>query len=116
MSIAEFRPAATQPGLSENDRIAHDMTVVVRRPLLSDEHAKTKPPLPVRPPRPHPHQALIFDAGLAATTELAELFGDEFTRALHRETTYQVPDSERQTCPTHLDWRSHCLPLHVKAA
>ncbi|WP_345624478.1 hypothetical protein [Streptomyces ziwulingensis] len=44
---------------------------------------------------------------------MAELFGDEFSRALHRETTYAVPDSERMTCPVHQDWRSHCLPLHV---
>jgi hypothetical protein len=73
---------------------------------------------------------VLSDADLAATTELAALrrerttvadalaeqFGDPFTRALHRETAYQVPDSERQTCPTHQDWRSHCLPLHVERA
>lgn len=34
MSILEFRPAQTQPGLSENDRIAHDMATFVRRPAL----------------------------------------------------------------------------------
>lgn len=73
---------------------------------------------------------LISDADLAATTQLAalrrarmtvadamtELFGDPFARALYRETTYAVPDSERTTCPVHQDWRSHCLPLHLKAA
>lgn len=73
---------------------------------------------------------LISDADLAATTELArlrrarvtvadamtELFGDDFTRALYRETTYAVPDSERKTCPVHQDWRSHCHDLHLKAA
>lgn len=73
---------------------------------------------------------LISDADLAKTTPLAklrrerttvadamaELFGDPFTRALHRETTYQVPDSERETCPVHQDWRHSCLPLHLKAA
>lgn len=71
---------------------------------------------------------VLSDADLAATTELAarrratvtvadamaELFGDDFARALWRETTYSVPDSERLTCPTHQDWRSHCLPLHVE--
>ncbi|MER7053438.1 hypothetical protein ACH4MG_27260 [Streptomyces sp. NPDC017454] len=73
---------------------------------------------------------LISDADLAATTDLArlrrarttvadvmaELFGDDFSRALHRETTYGVPDSERSTCPVHQDWRSHCLDLHVHRA
>ncbi|MEV0220855.1 hypothetical protein [Streptomyces sp. NPDC050704] len=73
---------------------------------------------------------LISDADLARTTPLAalrrerttvadvmtELFGDGFTRALYRETTYAVPDSERQTCPVHQDWRSHCIDLHLKAA
>jgi hypothetical protein len=73
---------------------------------------------------------VLSDADLAATTQLAalrrerttvadaltELFGDDFTRALYRETTYAVPDSERQTCPVHQDWRTHCLPLHLKAA
>ncbi|MBR8638632.1 hypothetical protein KEF29_03285 [Streptomyces tuirus] len=44
---------------------------------------------------------------------MADLFGDDFSRALHRETAYAVPDSERLTCPVHQDWRSHCLPLHV---
>ena len=73
----------------------------------------------------------LFDADLTATTELAArrraattvadataaaLFGDELTRALHREATWQVPDSERHTCPLHLDWRSHCIDLHVRAA
>lgn len=69
---------------------------------------------------------VLSDADLAATTELgrkrresttvadalAELFGDEFARALWRETAYSVPDSERTTCPVHQDWRSNCLPLH----
>ncbi|WP_432027438.1 hypothetical protein [Streptomyces sp. 1222.5] len=44
---------------------------------------------------------------------MAELFGDPFSRALWRETTYQVPDSERTTCPVHQDWRSTCLHLHL---
>ncbi|MFB6675580.1 hypothetical protein ACFCWG_24780 [Streptomyces sp. NPDC056390] len=73
---------------------------------------------------------LISDADLAATTELAtlrrarttvadamsELFGDDFSRALYRETKYAVPDSERTTCPVHQDWRSHCMPLHLSVA
>jgi hypothetical protein len=46
----------------------------------------------------------------------AELFGDPLTRALHRETVYAVPDDERHTCPVHLDWRTHCLPLHIPQA
>lgn len=33
MSTPTLRPAPTQPGLSENDRIAHDMTMPVRAPL-----------------------------------------------------------------------------------
>jgi hypothetical protein len=70
---------------------------------------------------------VLSDADLAATTPLAarrrervtvadvmaDLFGDDFSRALHRETAYSVPDSERLTCPVHQDWRTHCLPLHV---
>jgi hypothetical protein len=70
---------------------------------------------------------VLSDADLAATTQLAarrreattvdaamaELFGDDFARALWRETAYNVPDSERQTCPVHQDWRSACLHLHV---
>jgi hypothetical protein len=70
---------------------------------------------------------ILSDADLAKTTELAarrratltvadamaELFGDPFARALHRETAYNVPDSERTTCPVHDDWRSHCLHLHL---
>lgn len=72
----------------------------------------------------------LSDADLAATTQLAakrratttvtdvmaELFGDDFARALHRETTYQVPDSERLTCPVHQDWHSHCRDLHIQPA
>lgn len=49
-------------------------------------------------------------------TALAEMFGDDFSRALYRETKYAVPDSERETCPVHQDWRSHCIDLHLKAA
>lgn len=73
---------------------------------------------------------VLSDADLAARTELArlrrerttvadamaELFGDDFARALHRETTYAVPDSERTTCPLHLDWVTGCAELHLKAA
>lgn len=73
---------------------------------------------------------VLSNADLATKTELAklrrarttvgdamsELFGDDFSRALYRETKYAVPDSERQTCPVHQDWRSHCLHLHLKAA
>ncbi|MET8113773.1 hypothetical protein [Streptomyces prasinus] len=44
---------------------------------------------------------------------MAELFGDDFARALHRETVYAVPDSERTTCPVHQDWRTHCHDLHL---
>lgn len=67
----------------------------------------------------------LFDADLAATdlgahvratTVVADLFGDDFDRALWRETAYSVPDSERTTCPIHQDWRSHCIDLHLKAA
>jgi hypothetical protein len=47
---------------------------------------------------------------------LADLFGDDLTRALHRETVYGVPDDQRSTCPVHLDWTRNCLDLHVKAA
>lgn len=46
----------------------------------------------------------------------AELFGDELTRALYRETTYAVPDDQRQTCPVHQDWSRNCQNLHLKAA
>jgi hypothetical protein len=67
----------------------------------------------------------LFSADLAhtdlgvhvrSTTTIADLFGDAFDRALWRETTYSVPDSERETCPIHQDWRASCLDLHVKAA
>jgi len=47
---------------------------------------------------------------------MAELFGDDFARALHRETAYAVPDSERTTCPQHQDWRTDCWHLHLPAA
>lgn len=70
---------------------------------------------------------LISDADLARKTPLARLrrknttvadalaatFGDDFTRALYRETTYQVPDDQRHTCPVHQDWRSQCIDLHI---
>jgi hypothetical protein len=70
---------------------------------------------------------VLSDADLAKTTPLAarrrerttvadamaELFGDDFSRALWRETAYAVPDDQRLTCPVHLDWRSHCHDLHV---
>lgn len=73
---------------------------------------------------------VLSNADLAATTELARLrrarttvgdaldslFGDDFSRALYRETKYAVPDSERETCPVHQDWRTHCHDLHLKAA
>lgn len=73
---------------------------------------------------------VLSDADLAATTPLAarrrerttvgaamaELFGDEFARALHRETAYEIPLYERTTCPEHLDWRTACIHLHLKAA
>lgn len=71
----------------------------------------------------------LFDADLArtdlgrwvrSTTTVADalddLFGDDFSRALYRETKYAVPDSERTTCPIHQDWRTHCVDLHLKAA
>ena len=71
----------------------------------------------------------LFDADLARTdlgrwvrstttveSVLDDLFGDDFSRALYRETKYAVPDSERTTCPIHQDWRSHCVDLHLKAA
>jgi hypothetical protein len=71
----------------------------------------------------------LFDADLASTDlgrlvrstttvtdALDDLFGDDFSRALYRETKYEVPDSERSTCPIHQDWRSHCIDLHLKAA
>lgn len=55
MSTAtELRPVATQPGLSENDRLAHDLASYVRRPLMA-EHDRTKEPLPPRPRGPHPY-------------------------------------------------------------
>ncbi|MFJ6559943.1 hypothetical protein ACIQMV_08680 [Streptomyces sp. NPDC091412] len=74
--------------------------------------------------------SVLSNADLAATTELAarrranttvadamaELFGDSFARALHRETRWNVPDSERTTCPVHDDWRSHCWHLHLAQA
>jgi hypothetical protein len=67
----------------------------------------------------------ISDADLArtdlgmrvrSTTTIADLFGNEFDRALHRENTYAVPDSERTTCPVHQDWRTACVHLHLRVA
>ncbi|WP_172624726.1 hypothetical protein [Streptomyces griseofuscus] len=47
---ASTRPAPTQPGLSEADRLAHDLATFVR----SAEHERTKDPLPTRPRGGHP--------------------------------------------------------------
>ena len=67
----------------------------------------------------------ISDADLArtepgkrvrSTTTIADMFGDDLDRALHREAVYAVPDSERHTCPVHLDWRTGCVDLHLKVA
>ncbi|MEU1043928.1 hypothetical protein ABZ400_02075 [Streptomyces sp. NPDC005897] len=64
----------------------------------------------------------ISDADLArtdlgrrvrSTTTIADLFGDDFGRALHRETVYAVPLAERTTCPIHLDWVTGCTDLHL---
>ncbi len=60
--------------------------------------------------------ALLRRARVTVADAMAELFGDDFARALHRENVYAVPDSERTTCPEHKDWRTSCLPLHLKAA
>ncbi|MEU6365738.1 hypothetical protein ABZ876_08275 [Streptomyces sp. NPDC046931] len=49
-----------------------------------------------------------------ATPRMPVEFSDDLDRALYRETTRQVPDAERATCPLHLDWRSHCRGLHVQ--
>lgn len=67
----------------------------------------------------------LFSADLAhtdlgervrSTTTIADLFGDDLDRALYREATYAVPDSQRTTCPVHLDWVTGCAELHLKAA
>lgn len=70
----------------------------------------------------------LFDADLGATEigrkarqvkvadVIVDLFGDEFTRALYRETSYNVPDDQRETCPVHQDWRRNCVGLHLRAA
>jgi hypothetical protein len=50
---------------------------------------------------------------LTLAPDAGELFGDQLTRALHRETAYSVPDDQRLTCPVHMDWRADCLNLHV---
>lgn len=64
----------------------------------------------------------ISDADLArtdlgrrvrSTTTIADLFGNELDRALHREAVYAVPLAERQTCPIHLDWVTGCTELHL---
>ncbi|OUD04655.1 hypothetical protein [Streptomyces swartbergensis] len=64
----------------------------------------------------------ISDADLASTdmgvrvrstTTIADLFGDELDRALHRESAYAVPLDQRQTCPIHLDWVTGCAELHL---
>ena len=49
----------------------------------------------------------------AMTASMAELFGDDFSRALHREDVYAVPLAERSTCPIHLDWVTGCAELHI---
>ena len=56
--IAGFRPAATQPDLSEADRAAHDLSTFVRRPVAAEDHGKTKEPLPARPRGPHPYRVV----------------------------------------------------------
>jgi hypothetical protein len=48
-----------------------------------------------------------------ATTTIADLFGDELDRALHREAVYAVPLDQRSTCPIHLDWVTGCAELHI---
>jgi len=64
----------------------------------------------------------ISDADLArtelgqrvrSTTTIADLFGDDLDRALHREDAYAVPDSERTTCPVHRDWVTSCAEQHL---
>lgn len=55
-----FRPVPTQPGLSAADNEAHALASYVRRPaapVASDDHGKTKTPLPQRPRGPHPQTA-----------------------------------------------------------
>ncbi|MET9073890.1 hypothetical protein ABZX95_17320 [Streptomyces sp. NPDC004232] len=54
MSAITARPVATQPGLSEADRRAHDLSTFVR----TSEHEKSKDvQLPQRPRGPHPQAA-----------------------------------------------------------
>jgi hypothetical protein len=48
-----------------------------------------------------------------STTTIADLFGDELDRALHREAAYAVPLDQRSTCPIHLDWVTGCAELHI---
>src|SRR2546425_925714 len=69
--------------------------------------AASPPPPCSSAPRGPVMSPFLFSADLAATdlgvhvrstTTIADLFGDAFDRALWRETTYSVPDSERQTC------------------
>ncbi|MFI8439960.1 hypothetical protein ACIO5Z_14660 [Streptomyces rochei] len=67
----------------------------------------------------------ISDADLAttdlgrrvrSTTTIADLFGNDLDRALHRENAYAVPLAERSTCPIHRDWVTGCTDLHYPAA
>jgi hypothetical protein len=52
--LAIFIPE--QPEQTETDVATHVAASYVRC-TVSAEHERTKPPLPVRPPRPHPHIA-----------------------------------------------------------
>jgi hypothetical protein len=55
---------------------------------------------------------------LRAATALRDengLFGDNLTRALHGEATWNVPLKERLSCPIHLAWRADCKHLHAAA-
>jgi hypothetical protein len=48
-----------------------------------------------------------------STTTIADLFGDDLSRALYREDVYAVPLAERTTCPIHQDWVSGCAEDHI---
>ncbi|WP_372344697.1 hypothetical protein [Streptomyces sp. KL116D] len=55
---------------------------------------------------------------LRAATALCDesgMFGDDLTRALHSEATWNVPITERLSCPIHLGWRTDCAALHETA-
>ncbi|MFI8303701.1 hypothetical protein ACIF80_09650 [Streptomyces sp. NPDC085927] len=41
---------------------------------------------------------------------------DELLRKLHVEAVWNVPLTERRTCPTHLQWRDLCAHQHGRAA